>query len=113
VTLAGPNPNSLIDPIQLEDRQNAIRDFLRDWWQPMLTDSTRLEDAEYRIYAVQTMARALCTLETGALLSKPGAIRWALEHLPADWHETILNQAPTMERTKTLLKYAIGIGVNI
>lgn len=83
-----------------------------EWWQPMLTDPTRLEDADYRIYAVQTMARALCTLETGKLRSKPGAIRWALEHLNESWHETIhktqvLNQSPTLEQTKTLIEYAI------
>jgi Domain of unknown function (DUF4111) len=114
VTLDGPKPGSLIDPISLEDRRHAVRDFLQDWWQPMLTDSTRLEDAEYRVYAVQTMARALCTLETGELRSKPGAIRWALEHLNESWHETIhaaqvSDQSPSLEQTKTFLKYAIEL----
>jgi Domain of unknown function (DUF4111)/Nucleotidyltransferase domain len=110
VTLAGPNPNSLIDPIQLEDRQNAVRDFLREWWEPMLTDSTRLEDSEYRIYAVQTMARAVCTLETGALLSKPGAIRWALDHLPDEWHGTIRSRQPTLAQTMELVNDTIRLG---
>jgi predicted nucleotidyltransferase len=113
VTLAGPNPSLLIAPIQLEDRQNAIRDFLREWWQPMLADSTRLENAEYRVYAMQTMARALCTLETGKLLSKPGAIRWALKHLPVEWHNTVRNvqidQIPTLSQTILFLKYSIAI----
>jgi predicted nucleotidyltransferase len=110
VTLAGPNPKSLIDPIQLEDRQHAVRDFLLDWWQPMLADSTRLEDGEYRVYAVQTMARALCTLETGALLSKPGAIRWALDHLPDEWHGTIRSRQPTLAQTMELVNYTIRLG---
>jgi Domain of unknown function (DUF4111) len=110
VKLAGRTPETLIDPISLEDRQHAVRDFLLDWWQPMLTDSTRLEDAEYRIYAVQTMARALCTLETGALLSKPGAIRWALEHLPVEWHETIRSRQPTLAQTMELVNYTIRLG---
>jgi predicted nucleotidyltransferase len=110
VTLAGPNPKSLIDPIQLEDRQHAVRDFLLDWWQPMLTDSTRLEDSGYRVYAVQTMARALCTLETGALLSKPGAIRWALDHLPDEWHGTIRSRQPTLAQTMELVNYTIRLG---
>jgi predicted nucleotidyltransferase len=110
LTLVGPNPNSLIDPISLEDRQHAIHDFLREWWQPMLTNSTRLEDAEYRIYAVQTMARALCTLETGELCSKPGAVRWALEHLPGEWHETVRVAQPTLAQAITLLNYTIQLG---
>jgi predicted nucleotidyltransferase len=110
VTLAGPNPKSLIDPIQLEDRQHAVRDFLLDWWQPMLADSTRLEDGEYRVYAVQTMARALCTLDTGELLSKPGAIRWALDHLPDEWHGTIRSRQPTLAQTMELVNYTIRLG---
>ena len=115
VRLAGPNPNSLIDPISLEARQNAVRDFLLDWWQPMLTDSTRLKDAEYRIYTVQTMARALCTLKTGELRSKPGAVHWALEHLPGEWHETVratqcLNSALTLRQTTAFLEFATQFG---
>lgn len=111
ITLAGPTPNSLIDPISLEDRQSAVRDFLHEWWQPMLTDSTRLEDGEYRVYTVQTMARALCTLETGELLSKPSAIRWALEQLPGEWHETVRSRQPTMIQTTGILEYAIRVAL--
>jgi predicted nucleotidyltransferase len=115
VTLAGPNPISLIDPIPLKARQRAIRDFLREWWQPMLTDSNRLEDAGYRVYAVQTMARALCTLETGELLSKPGSIRWTLENLSEVWRDTIYaaqnsNQSPSLQQTKAFLKHVIEFG---
>jgi predicted nucleotidyltransferase len=113
VTLAGPNPSGLIDPISLDARQKAVRDFLCEWWQPMLTDSTRLENAEYRVYAVQTMARALCTLETGKLLSKPGAIHWALEHSPVEWHDTFRNvqigQVPTLNQTILFLNYSISV----
>ncbi len=113
ITLAGPTPNSLIDPISLEDRQSAVRDFLHEWWQPMLTDSTRLEDGEYRVYAVQTMSRALCTLETGELLSKPSAIRWALKHLPVEWHDTFRNvqigQVLTFDQTILFLRYSISV----
>jgi predicted nucleotidyltransferase len=110
VTLTGPTPDSLIDPISLEARQHAIRDFLREWWQPMLTDSIRLENAEYRVYAVQTMARGLCTLETGELLSKPNAIRWALDHLPDEWHGTIRSRQPTLAQTMELVNYTIRLG---
>jgi Domain of unknown function (DUF4111)/Nucleotidyltransferase domain len=113
VTLTGPDPISLIDPIPLEDRQHAIRDSLCEWWQPMLTDSIRLENAEYRVYAVQTMARALCTLETGELLSKPGAIRWALEQVPIEWHDMLqevqIGQAPTLEQTREFICFAARI----
>jgi Domain of unknown function (DUF4111) len=111
VKLAGPNPDSLIDPIALEDRQDAVRDFLLEWWQPILIDSIRLEDAEYRVYAVQTMARALCTLETGELRSKPTAIRWALEYLPVEWHETIRLSVPTLLQTTELLRYTIRVAL--
>jgi hypothetical protein len=56
------------------------------------------------------MARALGTLETGELRSKPGAIRWALEYLPGEWHETICSAEPTLAQTIELLNYTIRSG---
>ena len=54
-----------------------MRELLRDWWAPMLHDTARLRSDEYQVYAILTMCRALYTLETGAVASKPVAARWA------------------------------------
>jgi hypothetical protein len=83
IVLAGPAPRSLIDPVAPDDLRRATRELLREWWAPMLHDSTRLQSAEYQAYAVLTMCRALYTLATGAVASKPVAARWAQAALGA------------------------------
>jgi hypothetical protein len=77
IVLAGPNPRDLIDPVAPDDLRRAMRALLHEWWAPMLDDTARLRSPEYQAYAVLTMCRALYTLETGAVASKPVAARWA------------------------------------
>lgn len=77
VVVAGPNPKSLIDPVERSDIQQAVLGFLHEWWSPMLIHSTRLQSTEYQAYAVLTMCRALYTLETDTIASKPVAAHWA------------------------------------
>jgi hypothetical protein len=83
IALAGPPPSSLIDPVAPGDLRRATRSLLHEWWAPMLRDSDRLRSAEYQAYAILTMCRALYTLETGAVASKPVAARWAQARLGA------------------------------
>ena len=83
IVLAGPAPRSWIDPVAPNDLRRAMRALLREWWAPMLHDTTRLRSEEYQAYAVLTMCRALYTLETGAVASKPVAARWAQAALGA------------------------------
>ena len=77
LTLAGPPPQSLIDPVPPEALRQATRELLRQWWAPMLAQPERLRGSDYQAYAVLTMCRALYTLEHGAVVSKPVAARWA------------------------------------
>jgi hypothetical protein len=81
VILAGPPPASLIDPVGPEELRQAMRELLREWWAPMLSDTARLRGDEYQAYATLTMCRALYTLQHGAVVSKPVAARWAREAL--------------------------------
>lgn len=43
----------------------------------------------YRVYAVLTLCRILCSSSTGTVVSKPRAARWAFHHLPSEWHPLI------------------------
>jgi hypothetical protein len=83
LVLAGPHPRSLIDPVAPDDLRRAMRALLREWWAPMLDDTGRLQRAEYQAYTVLTMCRALYTLATGAVASKPAAARRAQAALGA------------------------------
>jgi len=83
IVLAGPAPHDLIDPVAPDQLRRAMRSLLREWWAPMLHDTARLRSNEYQAYAILTMCRALYTLETGMITSKPVAARWAQTALGA------------------------------
>ena len=89
VVLAGPAPETLIDPVQPDDLRRAVKGTLTEWWAPMLNDPARLQDSVYQAYAVLTMCRALYTLEHGTIASKPRSARWAQEALDERWRELI------------------------
>jgi hypothetical protein len=90
VVVAGPDPRSLIDPVQPDDVKRAVLCFLREWWAPMLQDpDPRLHGGEYQAYTVLTMCRALYTLQHGAVVSKTAAARWAQEALGERWEGLI------------------------
>jgi aminoglycoside adenylyltransferase-like protein len=76
VVLAGPLPQTLIDPVAPEDLREAVRGILREWWTPMLTEGPLLQNGFYRCYAVLTMCRALYTLHHGTIVTKPVAAKW-------------------------------------
>lgn len=76
VVLAGPLPQTLIDPVQPAELREAVRGILREWWMPMLTDGPLLQNPFYRCYAVLTMSRMLYTLRHGTIVTKPVAAKW-------------------------------------
>jgi hypothetical protein len=85
VVVAGPAPQTLIDPIQPNGLRRAALAILREWWSPQLHDPARLHNSEYQAYAILTMCRALYTLQHGIVVSKPVAARWAQEVLGESW----------------------------
>jgi hypothetical protein len=94
VTLAGPAPRTLIDPVEPDDLRRAVLELLRSWWTPMLTDPARLRRPGYQAYAVLTMCRAHHALEHGTIVSKPAAARWAQAALGEPW-ATLIAHAVT------------------
>ncbi len=89
VVVAGPPPAALIDPVPPAALRQAILEFLREWWAPMLANPARLQTPVYQAYAVLTLCRAMHTLSTGRLASKPAAARWALSALDERWRPLI------------------------
>ena len=91
LTLAGPDPKSLIDPVSPEDIRGAVMGFLDDWWFPMLEDLHWLEKRgrEYHAYAILTMSRSLHALEYGTIVSKPEAANWAKLEFEGRWQRAI------------------------
>lgn len=81
----------LIDPILPDELRAAVRLRLLDWeaWAAHPDDPAWQSPRGHKAYAVETMCRALCTLATGTLLSKPRAVAWALATLPEPWRGTV------------------------
>jgi predicted nucleotidyltransferase len=85
ITLAGPDPRTLVDPVSPEELQDAMRAILRKWWAGFLDDrAPRLQNRGYQSYAVLSMCRILYTLRTGSVASKRAAAAWAKTFLSAD-----------------------------
>ena len=91
ITLLGPPPDTLIDPVSPDDLRIAVRLRLSSWvdWANQPDDPEWLSPRSHKAYVVETMCRALCTLATGTLQSKPCAVAWALTTLPDPWRTTV------------------------
>ncbi|HEY3341316.1 MAG TPA: aminoglycoside adenylyltransferase domain-containing protein [Anaerolineae bacterium] len=93
LVVAGPAPQTLIDPVTPGELRGAQIELLREWWAPQLRDPALLRSSEYQAYAVLTMCRALYTLQYGAVTTKPGAARWAQQILGEPWAALIQRAA--------------------
>jgi hypothetical protein len=85
LTVFGPVSQELIDPVTPEALRTATRALLRDFWALQRDEPAWLRTREYQAFAILTMCRALHTLHTGQLVSKPVAAAWAQQHLTSPW----------------------------
>jgi hypothetical protein len=90
-TLLGPEPRGLFAPVTTDELRGAVRERLRDWadFAHATDDPDWHTHLGQKAYVVETMCRALCTLETGKLRSKPQAVAWAHKALPTPWRELV------------------------
>jgi hypothetical protein len=85
VTLAGPPPASLIDPISPRDLRQAMVEPAHGWAASLLDNPAPLHARGYQSYVVLTLCRMLYTYQTGMVATKPVAARWARATLHARW----------------------------
>lgn len=114
VTLMGPPPQTLIDPIRPDELRQAVVGLLRGWWASQLEDTSRLEFSGYQVYAILTMCRVLYTLEHGTIVSKPVAARWAQDTLDRRWARLIERafqrymDLATLDETLDFIRHTLG-----
>jgi hypothetical protein len=127
IVLSGAPLSELIDPVKPEEIKASVCAYLREWWQPMLeepnrmTGFSRLECDEYQAYALLSMCRALYTLSTGEVASKPVSARWAQEMLEPRWRDLIAAalewrrgmEMGRMEEVKELIQLTLLQGRNV
>lgn len=85
ITLAGPAPQTLIDPVSPDDLRQAMAMILHGWATDILNAPELINGWGYQTYTVFSLCRILYTLEHGAVVSKPAAARWAQETLGERW----------------------------
>lgn len=103
VTLFGPAPHTLIDPIGPEDLRLAARSRLRDWadWADQPDAPDFLLPCSHKAYVVETMCRALYTVACSKLASKSRAVAWAAATLPEPW-PSLVERSQTWRTDRTL-----------
>lgn len=116
LVVAGPPPQTLIDPVPPEDIRQAVLGLLHEWWSPMLHNpDPRLYGDAYQAYAVLTMCRALYTARYKTIVSKPAAARWAQQALGAPWAALIERalawqpgkQLDSLDETLAFIRYTL------
>jgi predicted nucleotidyltransferase len=86
VTLFGPPPQEIIEPISHDEFMQTIKAHARAWGEWVLDMQNRKGQA----YAILTMCRALYTSRNGEQVSKKQAALWAQQQLP-EWSQLIRN----------------------
>lgn len=88
VTLAGPAPRTLIDPVDPAAMRRAAAPIAALWLEQAQTDPSWLDwlrEPGSQPFVVLTLCRLLYTLDAGRVASKPGAAHWAQQMLGPRW----------------------------
>lgn len=92
VTIAGPDPKMLIDPVSPEDLRKASGDEMKARLDHWSGGSWPIEEISHRgaqAFEIHTACRALYTAQSGELPTKAQAVEWALKTMPPSWHSLI------------------------
>jgi predicted nucleotidyltransferase len=89
VTLAGPAPKTLVDPISTESLKTEIFETLNYWGQQILDDPTMYNNRFYQAFIVLNYCRMLHDLINGYPGSKRTGAEWAKTTLDPSWSDLI------------------------
>jgi len=89
ITLYGPPPNTLIDPVSADDLRQEIVKKMQAWVQEIFADPEAVNNRWYQPYIVLSFCRMLHTLHSGRVWSKIAGANWAKEALAHSWEGLI------------------------
>jgi predicted nucleotidyltransferase len=92
ITVIGPPPQTLIDPVSPNDLRRAMLPLLHGWLTQILNHPNGTHYRGGQSYIVLSLCRILYTLQYGQVVSKPVAARWAQETLGENW-VTLIDRA--------------------
>jgi predicted nucleotidyltransferase len=85
ITLIGPDPKTLIDPIARDELRMAMLPILNGWATQILNHPDEIINRGYQAYIVLTLCRILYTLQFGDVVSKAKAAGWIKETTDKSW----------------------------
>lgn len=85
IPLAGPAPQTLIDPVAPDDLRRTMQSLLSGWLTQILDDPTPIRARGYQSYVVLSLCRIAYTLRYGTVVSKRVAADWARQTLGEPW----------------------------
>jgi hypothetical protein len=85
VTLAGPPPRTLIDPIPVDALRKEIRGAIHYWGNDFVTNPAPYHNRFYQGFLVLNFSRMLHDLRTGYPGSKRAGADWAKANLDPSW----------------------------
>lgn len=89
VTLTGPPPDTLLDPIPAAELQQYIAGDIQMWGAEILGEPDRFHNRFYQAFIVLNMARMLHDVRIGAVDSKRVGAAWAIQNLDPQWGDLI------------------------
>jgi hypothetical protein len=85
ITIVGPSPQTLIDPVSPDDLRQAMLSILHGWAMQILNAPNKIDSRGYQSYVVLSLCRILYTLQFGDVVSKALAARWTKETVDRRW----------------------------
>lgn len=92
ITIIGPDPKTLIDPILPNELRHAMLPALHGWATQILNNPNEIIHQGYQSYTVLSLCRILYTLQFGDIVSKRTAARWVKETMSGKW-DVLIDQA--------------------
>ncbi len=89
VTLTGPPPETMIDPVPVDMLRQEIRETITEWGAEILEHPTRFNNRFYQSFIVLSYCRMLHDLQAGSIGSKHTGAEWAKVHLEPSWRDLI------------------------
>ena len=125
ITLAGPAPRSLIDPVPADALRQEVSATMRTWATDLFANRYRIDNRWAQPFAVLSYCRMLHTLRTGRIGSKPAGAQWARGALESRWaglmqrawedrpHPSLKVRQPAeptdVEQTLAFIRYALTL----
>jgi hypothetical protein len=88
VTLTGPEPKTLVDPVDPDALRASMRESARTFLPDLATWLT-FDIAWAQRYAVTTLCRILYTFDEGRVASKRASLLWAKDHTDPRWSSLV------------------------